>query len=161
MNQLAQGSSDRITNPWLPTSLTSLSGIEFLGRLISLVITLGFIVGGVTFIFMLLTGALSIMTSGGDKGKAEQARARITTAAIGLVILFAVFAVLNLIESLFGINLLLINLPSLTDTGAGGGTGGGGSCSLSCTDGQTCNNASGCLCYGTTIAWKHLCVAVK
>lgn len=158
MNQLAQGSSDRITNPWLPPSLTSLSGIEFLGRLISLVITLGFIVGGITFIFMLLTGALSIMTSGGDKGKAEQARARITTAAIGLVLLFAIFAVLNLIETIFGINLLLIDIPSLT----GGGiiTGGpGGTCSPTsvCSIGSRCGGTTGCDCFGVIIAPGTIC----
>ena len=160
MNTLAQASADRIKNKWLPDSLSSLSGAEFLGNLISLLITLGFIVGGITFVFMLITGALSIMTSGGDKAKAEQARARVTTAAIGLVILFAIFAVLNLIETVFGINLLLINLPSLVDSGTSGGGGIPASCTINCLDGQKCSAAGGstnCSCYGSIITPGQVC----
>lgn len=107
-----------ITNPFLSTNLQSLSGTQFLGRVIGLLITLGFIVGTVAFLFMLLTGGLAIITSQGDKAKVEQARQQLSTAVIGLVILFAAFAVLNLIEILFNIDLLQITIPTLESIGS-------------------------------------------
>lgn len=55
------------------------------------------------FVFLyLLLGAFKWITSGGDKGKIEQARNHITSAVIGLIILAASYAILNLALSFLG-----------------------------------------------------------
>ncbi len=64
--------------------------------LISNIVNIVFIVAAaITFAF-LIYGAISWITSGGDKSKVETARNRITAAVIGLLILAAVWALFNL-----------------------------------------------------------------
>jgi hypothetical protein len=63
------------------------------------------VVAAVVFFFMLVIGGVRWITSGGDKGKTEAARNQITAALIGLVIVFAAWAIANLIEIFFGVDL--------------------------------------------------------
>lgn len=89
------------------------TGASFLSRLISLFVSLALIAGSVIFVFMLLFGAIEWMTSGGDKAAAENARSRITKAVIGIIILFSVFAIVKVVEGLFDINILQIDITKL------------------------------------------------
>lgn len=77
-----------------------------LGSLLSGLITLILVVAGLLFFFMLVIGGIQWMTSGGDKAATEAARGRITAALIGLVIVFAAWAIAKLIEGVFGFNIL-------------------------------------------------------
>jgi TRAP-type C4-dicarboxylate transport system permease small subunit len=108
--QLAQ-----ITNPVLgPTG--NQSGISFLQKFIPAAINLAFVAAAVIFLFMLIFGAIQWISSGGDKQALESARGRITSALIGIVILFALFAILNLISNFFGgVPILNLSIPSLTE----------------------------------------------
>lgn len=54
------------------------------------------------FVFVLLTGALGIITSGGDKGANESAKKKITSGIIGLVVTISALFVVNLIGTIFG-----------------------------------------------------------
>lgn len=112
MNLIA---ADKITNPWLPEGLRSLSGSDFVSKLISVAVTLGFIAGAIIFVFMLLTGGVSWISSGGDKAAVEAAQKKVTNAAIGLLLLFSLFVILQVIQTIFGINILLLDLPSLNE----------------------------------------------
>jgi hypothetical protein len=56
-------------------------------------------------------GAFEWITSGGDKGKAEKARDKMTQAVIGLVILISAVAILMFIQQLLGI--CIINFGGL------------------------------------------------
>lgn len=79
-----------------------------LGSIISTVIS--FVMGIAvlaTFLF-LIWGAIEWITSGGDKNKTEQARTKITTAIIGLIVLAATYALLKLMLEILG-------FASLTD----------------------------------------------
>ena len=98
-----------INNPVL-NSIGGLSGDEFFGRLIPLLITLGFVAGIVAFIFWAIISAISWISSGGDKATTQAARESLTRAIVGIVILLSFFAVVNLIEIFFGVNLTLLNL---------------------------------------------------
>lgn len=62
---------------------------------------------------MLLLGAITWIGSGGDKAAIEGARGRITQALIGIVVLFSVFAIIKLIEGLFGIKILTLDIGPL------------------------------------------------
>lgn len=102
----------QINNPAL-SNLSGETGPSFLGKLIRLLISIGLIAGVLIFMFMLITGAISYITSGGDKNAVAAAREKITNALIGLVILFAFFAVVTLVGTFFGIDLLQINLDEI------------------------------------------------
>lgn len=88
---------------------TSLSNIT-ITSLLSALIVLVLIVAAVVFFFMLIIGGIKWITSGGDKAQTESARNQITAALIGLVIVFAAWAILQLIETFFNINLLQLNI---------------------------------------------------
>lgn len=103
--QLTRLLAQEIGNPALPSDLGSLSGSEFFGRLIPALISFGLVVGGLFFLFYLIFGGIQWITSGGDKGAMEQARSKIMNALVGLVVIFSLFAILNLAECFFGIGL--------------------------------------------------------
>lgn len=89
------------------------SGIEFFQDFIPNLIILGFVIGALVFFFVMIIGAIQWITSGGDKAAVESARGKITSAIIGIVILFALFAVLRIIGDFFGIGILQLNLEPL------------------------------------------------
>lgn len=102
-----------ITNPALGPNLQSLNGIGFFQRFLPNLITLALIVGALAFLFVLILGAIQWITSGGDKANLESARGKIVAGIIGVGILFSVFAIINLIEVFFNINLLFIDFGPL------------------------------------------------
>ena len=83
-------------------SLASLTPSGIISGAISLVIILVALV----FFFILIIGGLKWITSGGDEKKVGLARAQITNALIGLVIVFAAWAIMKLIGVVFGIDIL-------------------------------------------------------
>jgi hypothetical protein len=85
--------------------------------LISALIILIMVIAAIVFLFMLILGGVKYITSGGDKGQTESARSQITAALIGLVIVFAAWAVVSLVTMFFGVNLLQLNIQS-AQTGA-------------------------------------------
>lgn len=71
------------------------------------------IVAAVIFFFWLVLGGIKWIMSGGDKTKTEEARNQITAALIGLVIVFSAWAIAQLINVLFGVNLFNLEIKSL------------------------------------------------
>lgn len=76
------------------------------GTIVSGAISLVMIVVAVVFFFILVLGGLKWVTSGGDEKKVGAARAQITNALIGLAIVFAAWAIVSLIQTIFGITIL-------------------------------------------------------
>ena len=74
-------------------------------------IRLGFIAGSVIFLFMIIWGAIEYIIAGGDKEKTGNAQKRITNGLIGMGILLSAFAIAALARVVFGINLLLLDIP--------------------------------------------------
>jgi hypothetical protein len=99
-----------ISNPLVTTKAT---GMGFISQLIPNIIGLIFVIGVIIFFFMLIIGAIQWISSGGDKAALESARGRITSALIGLVILFSALAIVSLIETFFHINILSIDISKL------------------------------------------------
>ena len=103
-----------ITNPALgQLGNGNIGGITYLQRFIPAVIGVALIVGVLIFFFILITGAIQWISSGGDKQSIETARGKITNALIGIIILFSVFAILQLINTFFGIQILNLTIPTL------------------------------------------------
>lgn len=85
-------------------------------NLLTAAISLVLIVVFVTFFFILVLGGFKWITSSGDDKKLTTAKAQITHALTGLFIVLSVWALLNLIQTLFGINILTkgISIPTFS-----------------------------------------------
>ncbi len=81
--------------------------------IVSGLIKLSLVVVALVFFAMLIMGGIRWITSRGDKTEVENARNQITHALIGLAIVFVAWAILQLINTLFGINILQLEIPSL------------------------------------------------
>lgn len=102
-----------ITNPVVGSLGQNPNSISFLQKALPTAVTIILVVGSVVFFFMLIMGAIKWISSGGDKQALESARGTITSAIIGLVILFAVFAIIRLIQAIFGISILSLDIGKL------------------------------------------------
>lgn len=100
-----------ITNPFVETAPKD--PFVFFRDFIAELINIGLVVAAIIFFFVMLIGGITWMTSGGDKQKAESARSHLTNGVIGLLIVLAVFAILGIVETLFDINLLTLDLGKL------------------------------------------------
>ena len=63
--------------------------------------------------FMLLLGGFEYITAGGDKEKTQNSTKKITGAIFGLAILFSIFAIIALVEGVFGVSILKFTIPTL------------------------------------------------
>ena len=84
-----------------------------ISTVIHTLISLLFIGAGLTFLFILLINGLHWMTAGGGQEKLKEAKGKMTSAFIGLGIILSIFAIMKLIDSLFGVNLLEFSIPRL------------------------------------------------
>lgn len=113
-NQKCGGDLEKeVHNPLFSPALSVLSGSDFFQKFLTTGIRFGFLVGSVVFFFLLLTGAIKWIVSGSDKTQLEGAQKQITHALVGLVILLSIFAIISIIESIFGISITKISLPTL------------------------------------------------
>lgn len=87
--------------------------IGFLQAFIPKLINVGFIIAVIVFIFVLLWGGISWMTAGGDKQKVEDARSKVTNGIVGLFVVFLVFVIIQVVEMLFGIDIMELDLGIL------------------------------------------------
>lgn len=69
-----------------------------------------FVIGAVLFaLFTIGRGGINMMSSGGDKEKFQRGRERVRYAILGLIIIFLSLVLVNIIGTLFGVNLLQIS----------------------------------------------------
>lgn len=100
--QAAINFQDRASNEVLAGSETTFG--EWLARIFGALLA----VSALLVLIYLAWGAISWITSGGDKSKVENARNRITQAIIGLIVLAATTAIYMMIQSFLGIEVLNI-----------------------------------------------------
>lgn len=86
------------------------------GGLVSGIIRVMIIVAAIAFFIWLVLGGIRWIISGGDKSRTEAARDQITAALIGLVIVFAAFAIAQLIKILFGVDLFDLRFEQIPIT---------------------------------------------
>lgn len=70
------------------------------------------LVGGLAFLLYFLLGGITWITAGGDKGKIEEARGKITQGLVGLAVLAASYVIIKFIETAIGLDLLNISWPT-------------------------------------------------
>ncbi|OGM10801.1 hypothetical protein A2Z22_02855 [Candidatus Woesebacteria bacterium RBG_16_34_12] len=105
LNQLLAQDLNFSLNVPANSGFENLVNLSF-GTLISAGIQLVLVVAAIVFFFILVLGGIKWITSGGDKGNTEAARNQITAALVGLVIVFAAWAIIQIIEQFFNINIL-------------------------------------------------------
>ena len=82
-------------------------------QIVSGLIKMSLVVAAVVFFFILVIGGIKWIASGGDKAQTESARNQITAALVGLVIVFAAWAIVALINAFFpGLNIFQLSIPT-------------------------------------------------
>lgn len=76
-------------------------------KFLSTVIGIMTIIAFIWFIIQLFTGTISLMASGGDKTKVAEARTKITTSLIGLVVVIATIFLIEVIGNILGVKWIL------------------------------------------------------
>lgn len=111
---MAQNGAENVDIGISPAEKFSELGNVTLSSLISGAISLILVAAALVFFFMLVAGGIKWMMAGGDKEKAGEARSQLTSALIGLLIIFAAWAIMNLMGTLFGVNLTDLQLQKFT-----------------------------------------------
>ena len=92
---------------------SGLENISLIGS-VPVIIQVIMIVAALVALIFLIIGGIKWITSGGDKTAVEAARNTITSALIGLLIVFAAWAIIKLIEYFFGITVISgLTVPQL------------------------------------------------
>lgn len=105
-SQFGKGLTDPSNYFGANDSATGTNALSNLETLISNMIGLITVLGGLFFVFFFIQGGLSWVTAGGDSGKIDKARGQMTQGVVGLVVLVAAYAIIGLIGSVVGLNLL-------------------------------------------------------
>ena len=103
-----------ITNQALP-EMYNTQGADLLSDFLANMIEIVFIVAVISFLFLVAWGAVQWIMSGGDKGAVQSAQSKISNAVIGLIVLFATYAILTLTGHFFNIEILESLEFDLTD----------------------------------------------
>jgi|GEM_PF-2468264 len=109
---IAQG----ISNPALPGNLGAPeNSATTLGTYIAVLWQTLLILGAIALLINMLIAGMNWIMGGGEKGKVEEAKTRITQSIMGFAILAAVAAIAIFLSDPFGINLLKPTFPTLLD----------------------------------------------
>lgn len=80
--------------------------------MISGLVNLVLVLAALVFFFILVWGGIKWIASQGDEGKVKAAREQVTQALIGLVIVFAAWAILHLIGRVFNVDIFNLSIPT-------------------------------------------------
>lgn len=83
--------------------------------IVPVVIQVVLIVAAVVAFIFLIIGGIKWITSGGDKQQVETARGTITAALIGLLIVFAAWALIKLLGYFFSVDIMNFQIPTILD----------------------------------------------
>lgn len=112
MEKLLAASSQDINLNQNLGKFQGLAGLE-IGDIVSGLIRGALVIAAVVFFFILVIGGIRWIMSGGDKAQTENARNQITAALVGLVIVFAAWAIVALINTFFGIDVFNLTITSI------------------------------------------------
>lgn len=106
-----------IINPVINSQIGNLTNSTEGGTVLQLFIrngiNLAFGAGGLIFFIVLLRGGLNYITAGGDKDAVEKARKQFTTGFVGITLLFSIYALIFIVEAIFGISIRNFDIPTV------------------------------------------------
>jgi hypothetical protein len=100
--QVTLGNFETVGPHWQPTN----QPLQQLERVISIVIGVMTVFGGIYFLFLFIVAAYNWMSAGGDKNKLQMAQNKIVHAVIGLVVVIGAYALVSLIGYILGFCIL-------------------------------------------------------
>ncbi len=108
LNRLAQFGSFEppVENKFTVGAGSGTNALTNLELLISHAFGVMTVFGGLFFIVTFLIAGINWITAGGDTGKIEKARVSMIQGVIGLVVLVAAYAIIGVVGSIVGLNLL-------------------------------------------------------
>jgi hypothetical protein len=89
-----------------PPTLDNTTILTYTNRTISFVITLLTVLAGLFFLYQCLMGGFAWLNAAGDQKKVQEARDRITQGVIGLLLIVGSYAIVGLIGTIFGLDIL-------------------------------------------------------
>lgn len=106
MNKLAQYIDVGPIQGQGPLSFPGANSPKLLENFFSGIIGVMTVIAGIWFVFLVFSGALGIISSGGEKSAYENARKRISTGVIGIVVVIAAVFIVDLVGTLLGLDIL-------------------------------------------------------
>ncbi len=100
-----------IVNPAINPRVGTGSGLDILELFLKNFISLILGAAGVTSFIIFLWGAFSYIMAGGDKEATQAAQKRMTASLIGLVLTLCAFAIIFIVETVFGIPITQFTIP--------------------------------------------------
>jgi hypothetical protein len=79
--------------------------LDFLGIIVSRILLFAIIIAGPFFLIKLIMSGFNYLTSTGDPGKIQAASKNLINAALGLFVILTSFFIIQIIETLFNINI--------------------------------------------------------
>lgn len=110
MSIVTQVQAASVAAPDLSISKPEGVAITNIGTLIKGALQGALLVSAILVFAYLIWGGIQWITSGGDKGKTQEARDRITAALVGLAIVASAWAIMLIIQYFFGISVLNDNI---------------------------------------------------
>jgi len=79
-----------------------------IGDLVSVIISISFVVAGIVLLFSFIIGGISLISGAGQNNpeKLEKGKQALTSAVIGFVVVFTAYWIVKLIQQITGIELL-------------------------------------------------------
>ena len=109
MNNITQVPiGDYFAGKGVPPSTFAFSNLDSVSKLVSLFLNISFVLAGLILLFYFILGGIGMISSAGknDPKSAEQAKATITSALIGFIVVFASYWIVKLIGSITNITIL-------------------------------------------------------
>jgi len=76
------------------------------GAILTKIIPLIFYIAGFGLLLMIIGAGFTMLTSGGDAKKMEQAQQQLTYAIVGFIIIFAAFWLVKIFGTIFGVSII-------------------------------------------------------
>lgn len=105
-NEIPLGRFTPPTGAYSTGSETESGALDNFESLISNILGVLTVLASLFFVIYFVVGAFEWVSSGGDKGKLEHARNRMTSGILGMVIIVASYSLLGLLSGLIGIDFL-------------------------------------------------------
>ncbi|MDQ3008380.1 MAG: pilin [bacterium] len=106
----------------VPETFNSAQAGSGFGPFVGSILTAIMAIAALLVLLNLIWGAIEWISSGGDKGKLESARNRITQSIIGIIVLAASLAIFTALQTFLGIN--VINFGGSSNSPSGMNNGG-------------------------------------
>ena len=105
MNKLAVDIKETFFGAGSNTPLTEVTDV---GSIVSIVLQISFVLAGVIMLFFFIFGGISIIAGAGKDNPEQAAKGKqaITSAALGFIVVFAAYWIVQLIELMTGVVIL-------------------------------------------------------